>query len=295
MPRFESPGPGRYNPKAQGAVLSTKPRVTACRFGSEDRFKYLGPQQTLQRTSSGMFGGYTPQTSSSPGPGYIPKYGLVHSNSRVSAFSVERRDTGGINARSQMASPGPGLYNPSDASTSTRRNFTAGGGFLANDRQKYLGDVDPASGMPVDTSTSPGPAYMPQTHLTQKRPSSVSFGHNRGPGSATRSRPSLAMDTPGPGAYDLGATLKHGSTLSTKPSAPAPSFGFAKRGGGSAMVESSHCFHGKVPVDMSNAKTDTLSPGPGYLPADAATHKKAPLYGFGTAKRFTRGLAPVKG
>ena len=44
LPKFDGPGPGRYTP---GHNL-TKPRVAGTRFGSEDRFKYLGPQLPLE-------------------------------------------------------------------------------------------------------------------------------------------------------------------------------------------------------------------------------------------------------
>ena len=57
----------------------------------------MAPQQPLEATSAGMTGMYTPQASSSPGPALLPSYNLVHSASRISSFSVERRDTGGAN------------------------------------------------------------------------------------------------------------------------------------------------------------------------------------------------------
>ena len=290
LPRFENPGPGRYNPKAQNSCLSTKPRISSCRFGSEDRFKYLGPQQSLSCTSSGMLGGFQPQNAASPGPTYVPKYDLVHSSSRTSSFSVARRETSGVNSRTASIAPGPGLYNPSDSSLSTRRNRTAGGGFLADDRQKYLGEVDPASGRALDTSSNPGPVYKPNDALVRRRTTTTAFG-GRGPGTR-RKPPALVAEAPGPGSYDPGITLAHGAALSTKPRSSVASFGCAKRDGG--MMSSTHCYHGKVPVDMTNARTDNLSPGPGYLPSFKAAKASAPGYGFGTAKRFTRGLAPVK-
>ena len=40
LPSFASPGPGRYTP----SVNFVKPRQGGTRFGSEDRFKYLGPR-----------------------------------------------------------------------------------------------------------------------------------------------------------------------------------------------------------------------------------------------------------
>ena len=155
LPEFHAPGPGRYTP----TVSAVKPRVLGTRFGSEDRFKYLGPQQPLEQTSAGISGMYTPQASSGPGPGYMPSYGQVHSASRISSFSVERRDTGGTTPGA-ATNPGPGLYTPSDKLSSTRRNNTSGGSFLADDRHKYLGQVDPESGT-VRISYSPGPLYKP--------------------------------------------------------------------------------------------------------------------------------------
>ena len=153
LPRFTNPGPGRYNPAHQHTCLSTKPRITATRFGSEDRFKYLGPQTALEPMQSGMVGGlFCPQSSSSPGPGYLPSYDLVKPMARKSSFTVAvplREGRG--------SSPGPGLYNPTDKST--RRNYTSGGGFLADDRHKYLGEVDPASLQPLK-KCSPGPMYV---------------------------------------------------------------------------------------------------------------------------------------
>ena len=133
--RFANPGPGRYNPAPQNACLSTKPRVVGCRFGSEDRYKYFGPQTPLERTSSGMLGGlYQPQSEASPGPGYMPSYNLVRSASRSSSFTVERRE-GTSERRARGGAPGPGLYNPSDKASSTVRNYTAGGNFLGDDRK----------------------------------------------------------------------------------------------------------------------------------------------------------------
>ena len=71
--------------------------------------------------------------------------------------------------------PGPGLYTPSEKISSNRRNNTSGGAFLADDRHKYLGSVDPESGQ-VRISYSPGPLYKPSDHLAKTRAPTVSFG-----------------------------------------------------------------------------------------------------------------------
>ena len=161
LPRFVNPGPGRYTPAAQHSCLSTKPRVVATRFGSEDRFKYFGPQTPLEPLLSGMMGGlFCPQNSLSPGPSYLPSYDLVKPQARKSSFTVERRDPGGIERQSRGSAPGPGLYNPRDRATT--RSFTSGGGFLADDRHKYLGALDPASLTP-SIKCSPGPMYAPSS------------------------------------------------------------------------------------------------------------------------------------
>lgn len=283
LPQFSSPGPGRYTP----ANALTKPRVPTTRFGSEDRFKYLGPQQPLETTSSGMAGMYTPQGVSSPGPGYVPKYDLVHSTSRISSFSVERRDTIGAPPGAAV-NPGPGLYTPSEKSLSTRRNNLQGGAFLADDRHKYLGQVDPDSGM-VRISISPGPLYNPSDHLAKTRAPTVAFG-GRGPGTIKKP-PSLKMETPGPGSYDHAVTLADGANTSTKPRSSAASFGSTKR---SEMgpPDSAHCFHGKVPVDMTNASGTVVSPGPSYNPSLKAVKTEAARPTFGTARRVhsTQGI-----
>ena len=85
LPQFAGPGPGRYTP----ANHQTKPRVVASRFGSEDRFKYLAPMSSLERTSSGLTGGLNaPQSSTSPGPAYLPDYSQVIAASRSSSFTA---------------------------------------------------------------------------------------------------------------------------------------------------------------------------------------------------------------
>ena len=173
LPRFVNPGPGRYTPAHQHTCLSTKPRITATRFGSEDRFKYLGPQTSLEPMQSGMVGGlFCPQSSSGPGPGYLPSYDLVRPMARKSSFTVAVKGGEG-----RGNSPGPGLYNPTDKGT--RRNYTSGGGFLADDRHKYLGEIDPASLQPMK-KCSPGPMCaapahalpaLPRAHPTRPHPS----------------------------------------------------------------------------------------------------------------------------
>ena len=60
------------------------------------------------------------------------------------------------------------------------------------------------------------------------------------------------------------------------------------------MVDSSKCFHGKVPVDMANAKNTSISPGPGYNPSVDAVKPDSKHPVFGTAKRVTRGLGMFK-
>ena len=285
LPSFAGPGPGRYTPNAQ----AVKPRVTGARFGSEDRFKYLGPQNGLETTSAGMSGMYCPQASASPGPGYVPKYDLVHSSSRKSAFTVERRDTGGLAPGASVA-PGPGLYTPNDKMASNRPNAVSGGAFLADDRHKYLGQVDPDSGM-VRQNFSPGPLYKPSDHLAKPRASTVAFG-GRGPGTI-KAPPSLKAESPGPGSYDHNLTLADGARTSKNPRAPAPGFGSTQRGD-SAFVDSSACYHGKVPVDMTNANSTSISPGPGYNPSVSSVKVAPARATFGTAKRTTPGLAIVR-
>jgi len=233
---------------------------------------------------------FNPQASSSPGPGYAPRYDLVHSSSRKSAFTVERRDTSGIVAGSGAAiAPGPGLYNPNEKFASNRRNMTSGGAFLADDRHKYLGQVDPDTGG-IRQNFSPGPLYKPSDHLAKQRAPTVAFG-GRGPGTIKKP-PTLKQESPGPGSYNMGHTLSDGAVLSSKRRSPAASFGSTQRGD-SAFVDSVSCFHGKVPVDMTNATNTNISPGPGYKPSVEQVKYHAPQATFGTAKRTTPNLAPV--
>lgn len=279
LPQFHNPGPGRYTPSSQ----ISKPRVTGVRFGSEDRFKYLGPQQPLEVTSAGMSGMYTPQTAASPGPGYMPSYDLVMSKSRISSFSVERRETGGA-APGAATNPGPGLYTPSEKVLSNRRDNTPGGAFLADDRHKYLGQVDPESGT-VRVSYSPGPLYKPSDHLAKSRAPTVAFG-GRGPGTIKKP-PSLVAESPGPGSYDHAVTLADGAKISGKPRSGRAGFGSTQRSE-TGPPDSSHCYHGKVPVDMTNHKGGTFSPGPQYNPSVEPVKSVAPKAVFGTARRVTR-------
>ena len=285
LPAFSGPGPGRYTPN----VGNTKPRTMGARFGSEDRFKYLGPQLPLQATSGGITGMYTPQAATSPGPGYLPNYNLVHSASRQSAFTVERRDTSGVAPGGGATTPGPGLYNPSEKVLSHRKNQVSGGAFLADDRHKYLGNVDPDSGM-VRVSASPGPLYKPADHLAKPRASTVSFG-GRGPGTIKKP-PSLKMESPGPGSYEVGG-LESGAVLSGNRRASRAGFGSTQRGD-SAMIDSASCFHGKVPVDMTHAHGINISPGPGYKPSVEQVKHTPARATFGTSKRTTSNMAIVK-
>jgi len=268
LPRFTNPGPGRYNPAHQHTCLSTKPRITATRFGSEDRFKYLGPQTALEPMQSGMVGGlFCPQSSSSPGPGYLPSYDLVKPMARKSSFTVAvplREGRG--------SSPGPGLYNPTDKST--RRNYTSGGGFLADDRHKYLGEVDPASLQPLK-KCSPGPMYKPGRYCQGKRVTTVAFG-GHGPGTIIKP-PSLKSESPGPGAYTPG--------FSDLPRSQISSFSVESRTA-KGQVDSSACYQGKVKVDMTHASATNLSPGPGYNPSHRSVLPSSSQPIIGTSKRF---------
>ena len=240
LPHFEGPGPGQYNPRVQHMCLSTKPRIPGCRFGSEDRFKYLAPMSSLERTSSGLTGGLNaPQSSTSPGPAYLPDYSCVHAASRQSSFTVQRRDTSGTEGAARSGAPGPGLYNPTDKGLSTKKNFTSGGGFFADDRHKYLGEVDPASLTPL-VGQSPGPCYAPSDRFSAKRAPTVAFG-GHGP-NTIKSVPSLKVETPGPGAYT--PTVQNAS-LSTKPRVVGTAFSVEVRSS-KALMDSSACFHGKV-------------------------------------------------
>ena len=213
----------------------------------------------------------------------MPNYSSVHSQSRISAFSTARRDTSGVAGGSGgPTNPGPGLYTPMDKALSTKRNYTSGGAFLADDRHKYLGQVDPESGLKLQ-SISPGPVHHPPVGAGRASAPTVSFG-GTGPGSIKKP-PSLRAEAPGPGAYDHAMTLAEGSVLSSKHRAPAPGFGSTTRGEAS-MQDSSQCFHGKVPVDMTNAKNTSITPGPAYNPSWIAVQSKPQGGVIGTSKRF---------
>jgi len=284
LPHFEGPGPGRYTP----TVAMTKPRVPGTRFGSEDRFKYLGPQSSLEATSTGMISGYNPQAATSPGPGYNPSYDLVHSSSRVSSFGAERRDTGGV-APGAASAPGPGLYTPSERILSNRPDNTPGGGFLSDDRQKYLGNVDETG--QVRTTITPGPVYRPNYEKSKPRAPTVAFG-GRGPGTIKKP-PGFKNESPGPGSYDHAVTLADGAKTSTRPRSAAAGFGSTQRGD-AAYVDSAHCFHGKVPVDMTHVGPSE-SPGPGYMPSFRQVKPQPQQAIFGTAKRVTRAQGIMRG
>ena len=53
------------------------------------------------------------------------------------------------------------------------------------------------------------------------------------------------------------------------------------------MRDSSQCFHGKVPVDMSNAKNTSITPGPAYNPSWSG-YRRGKMPVFGTSKRVTQ-------
>lgn len=103
----------------------------------------------------------------------------------------------------------------------------------------------------------------------------------------------LKQEAPGPGSYNHGNVLADGAVLSSKRRAPAASFGSTQRGD-SAFIDSVHCFHGKVPIDMTNATGTNISPGPGYNPSVGQVKDKPPNATFGTAKRTTSNMAIVK-
>jgi len=279
-PRFASPGPGKYTPAVQHAVLSTKPRVVACSFGSEDRFKYYSPQIPLERTGSGMLGGiYCPQAHHSPGPSYNPSHKLTKAKSQDASFTVERRDPGGLERKQKAATPGPGMYTPKDGTSSQKKNFTAGGGFLSDDRQRYLGEVDPTSLNPA-ISVSPGPMYAPGTTLTAPRTRTVAFG-GTGPGSMMKP-PSMKAEMPGPGNY---TPIAQSASLSTKRRVPSISFGTEVRQGKTG-VDSTYSYHGSVPVDMRFTNVNHLSPGPNYNPTHKLTKRSVSQAVIGTDRRF---------
>ena len=126
LPRFSNPGPGRYNPMAQAACLSTKPRVVACRFGSEDRLKNIG------KLSYG---------NDSPGPSYFELPSCARS--RSPPRSPSRGAAAATSSGSRGTAVRAGMYTPMDRQLGTTRNHLAGGTFLADDRTKYLGEVAP--------------------------------------------------------------------------------------------------------------------------------------------------------
>lgn len=282
LPSFSNPGPGRYSPVEQHAVLSTKPRVVAARFGSEDRFKYLSPLSSLSRTSSGVLGGLAkPQESFSPGPGYKPSYNLVRSASQASSFTVERRDMMNIESSMRGAAPGPGLYTPSDTTTSKFPNKVAGGGFLTNDRHKYLGELDAASLTPA-LKHSPGPMYRPDPTPIQRRASTTRFG-GHGP-NTMKAPPSMAQHYPGPGAYEVVPN----NLLSSKRNSQSTFFASEPRLGTKSIVDSTMSFHGKVPIDMQNADVTKISPGPAYKPEYGGIRPRSQQAVIGKDRRLAR-------
>jgi len=302
-PRFSTPGPGRYTPDPQHACLSTKPRIVACSFGSDDREKYFGGG--LTKTTSGMLGSNAGRSSSSPGPVYKPSHSLVEPATMRVALSSGSTDSNSLRTREGKKSPGPAQYvsaktnaptkarfsltqtdprpavllqTPNFETSSRGRSYTSGGRFLQNDRSKYMGECDPASLTP-STKSSPGPIYNYSILPIKHNPGTVSFG-GTGPDSHKK-RPVRASESPGPGAYSPDAQL---TVLSTNRRAPVSGFSVEPRR--AATVDSRHCFHGRVPVDMRNGDTSDLSPGPCYYPNDALIHKAAGRAVFGTAKRF---------
>ena len=140
-------------------------------------------------------------------------------------------------------------------------------------------------------SFSPGPLYKPSDHLAKTRAPTVAFG-GRGPGTIKKP-PSLVAEAPGPGSYEHAVTLADGAKTSTKPRSSRAGFGSTERSG-TGPPDSCHMFHGKVPVDMTNHKGGTLSPGPAYWPSIAPVKGQSAKATFGTAKRVTRNLAIVK-
>ena len=69
-------------------------------------------------------------------------------------------------------------------------------------------------------------------------------------------------------------------------------FGSTKRSE-TGPPDSAHCFHGKVPVDMTNNSTPNVSPGPQYWPSMEATKAASKQPVFGTSKRVTKNQAIV--
>jgi len=99
------------------------------------------------------------------------------------------------------------------------------------------------------------------------------------------------METPGPGSYDHAVTLSDGAKTSTKPRSSAAGFGSTKRSG-TGPPDSAKCFHGKVPVDMTNNTKPSVSPGPAYNPNINPVKVKSQEAVFGTARRVhsTQGI-----
>lgn len=218
--QFNRPGPGHYN---ANAGLCTMPRVLGGRFSGEDRFKYLAPMSCLEKTSTGLAGGlYVPQTATSPGPSYMPEYRCVEIAGRSSSFAVQTRDSSSTRNRAQSSVPGPGLYDPSDYSLSTKRSLTCGGSFLADDRYKYFGVLEKASMTPF-VSQSPGPLYNPRDDLCIPRAPSTTF--RTGKGYARTAFLTWRSATPGPGAYDVNRI----EVLSSRPRVQTHDFGMKAR------------------------------------------------------------------
>ena len=94
-------------------------------------------------------------------------------------------------------------------------------------------------------------------------------------------------EAPGPGSYDHAITLADGAKTSTKPRSSAAGFGSTQRKG-TGPPDSAHCFHGKVPVDMTHTKGGSVSPGPQYYPSVSAVKYHPQEAVFGTAKRVTK-------
>ena len=87
--------------------------------------------------------------------------------------------------------------------------------------------------------------------------------------------------------HEHAVTLADGAKESRNPRSSAASFGSTHR---SEMgpPDSSQCFHGKVPVDMTNASGTVTSPGPQYWPSMAPVKSASAQPIFGTAKRVTK-------
>ena len=265
---FQVPGPGRYTPTVdltgQPTRLSTKLSSKVCRFGSEDRMKYLSPELPLELTSTGMVGISAPKAVG-PGPCYKPTVDYK-SKSRPREVTFSTSDPNPPASRHHV--PGPQVYTPSDTVLSTTAlrgtRHHAGGRFLGDDRLQYLGQIDPASLRPIK-AMGPGPGN-PNVSATLRRASTISFG-KRGPGKALKP-PSLAAGGPGPGAYELPG-MAQAACLSSKRRAPATSF---------AASRSSRL--GKMETEFS--------PGPRYNPSYKSILRSASQPTFGRDRRFGR-------